>query len=191
MGMIVVRNECDAEVARDLLGKSGVIGCDTETSSLNSKSGRLYSIQFSDGLTDVLVPISEGASPYSLLEILRDENIVKVFHNARFDLAFLNSYSYETRNIFCSMIAEKALTRGANQSVSLAETVYRHFGVDLDKSKREIFTKKWDGVWTDELIEYALSDVRFLPRLRAEQVVWMTRLGLLDDYESAVGQIHR
>ena len=67
------------------------------------------------------------------------------------------------------MIAEKVLTRGANQSASLAETLYRYFAVDLDKSQRAKFSRKWDGIWTDELVDYALSDVIHLPRLMANK----------------------
>ncbi len=76
------------------------------------------------------------------------------------------------------MIAEKVLTRGANQSASLAETLYRYFAVDLEKSHRKSFNRNWDGIWTDELVEYALSDVAHLPELMREQNAWMARLGL-------------
>ena len=189
MNRIIVRTESDAEVALDRLSASKVIGCDTETSSLSSKTGRLYSIQFSDGDLQVLVPISEGARLSRLSELLNDDGVVKVFHNARFDLGFLDSYSLKTRNVYCSMTAEKLLTKGANQSSSLAETVYRYFGVDLDKGQRKTFTGKWDGVWTDELIEYALSDVVFLPRLMKAQVDWLDRLGLTKDYDEAMNKI--
>ena len=67
-------------------------------------------------------------------------------------------------------LAEKVLTRGANQSASLAETLYRYFAIDLDKSQRAKFTKKWDGIWSDELVDYALSDVIHLPLLMREQL---------------------
>ena len=67
------------------------------------------------------------------------------------------------------MIAEKVLTHGANQSASLAETLYRYFAVDLDKSQRAKFNRRWNGIWTDELVDYALSDVVHLPRLMQEQ----------------------
>ena len=80
------------------------------------------------------------------------------------------------------MIAEKVLTRGANQSSSLAETLYRYFAVDLDKSQRAKFNRNWDGIWTDELVDYALSDVVHLPRLMAEQNEWLKRLGLLNEF---------
>jgi ribonuclease D len=183
MQRIIVRNGIEARLAYGILRESLVIGCDTETSSLNPKTGRLHSIQFSTGEVDVLVPISEGVRPDALIDLLADDSIIKVFHNAKFDLSFLSASSYRTENVFCTMNAEKVLTRGANQSVSLAETIYRHFGIDLDKGKRDTFSSGWDGLWTEELIEYALSDVRFLPGLREEQMAWMNRLGLLSRYE--------
>lgn len=80
------------------------------------------------------------------------------------------------------MIAEKVLTRGAGQSASLAETLYRYFAVDLDKSQRAKFNRKWDGIWTDELVDYALSDVIHLPKLMDEQNAWLAKLGLQENY---------
>ena len=87
------------------------------------------------------------------------------------------------------MIAEKVLTRGANQSASLAETLYRYFAVDLDKSQRAKFHRKWDGIWTEELVDYALSDVVHLPRLMAEQTVWLEKLGLNEEFERQLKKI--
>ena len=80
------------------------------------------------------------------------------------------------------MIAEKVLTKGAKQSASLAETLYRYFAVDLDKSQRAKFNRNWDGIWTAELVDYALSDVIHLPGLMREQNAWMEKLGLKNDY---------
>jgi ribonuclease D len=87
------------------------------------------------------------------------------------------------------MIAEKILTRGAGQSISLAETLYRYFAVDLDKSQRAKFNKSWDGVWTSELVDYALSDVVYLPLLMREQTAWLARLGLTEKFRSQMSQI--
>src|SRR5690606_11702842 len=109
---------------------------------------------------------------------------VKIFHNAKFDLEFLTAGGYGVKNVYDTMVAEKVLTRGANQSASLAETLYRYFAVDLDKAPRAKFTKKWDGIWTEELVEYALSDVVHLPMLMREQVLWMKRLGLETEFEA-------
>lgn len=87
------------------------------------------------------------------------------------------------------MIAEKVLTRGAGQSASLAETLYRYFAVDLDKSQREKFTKNWNGIWTKELVDYALSDVAYLPELHAQQILWLARLGLENEYQNKVARL--
>ncbi len=80
------------------------------------------------------------------------------------------------------MIAEKILTKGASQSASLAETLYRYFAVDLDKSQRDKFTKNWDKIWTEDLVEYALADVIYLPELKRLQEEWLVKLGLNEEF---------
>jgi DNA polymerase-1 len=168
-----------------------VLGCDTETSGFNSRQGKLFSIQFSDGKFNVLVPLSEGVGMGPFVEILSDPAITKIFHNAKFDLEFLTASGHRAENIFDTMIAEKVLTRGANQSASLAETLYRYFAIDLDKSQRAKFTKKWDGVWTEELVEYALSDVVHLPLLMREQMAWLEKLGMIEEFETQMQKLHQ
>ena len=187
--ILVARSAREIETAYQKLSQAKNLGCDTETSSLSTRYGKLFSIQFSDGDFNVLVPVSEGVSLGKLEQILINPNITKIFHNAKFDLEFLRENGFQTNNIFCTMIAEKVLTKGANQSISLAETLYRYFAVDLDKSQRAKFTKNWNGIWTDELVNYALSDVVYLPELKREQQLWLARLGLLDDYAGQIRKI--
>jgi len=177
--------------AAERLSVASVLGCDTETSGFNPRQGKLYSIQFSDGEFNVLVPLSEGVEMSPFVEILSDPAITKIFHNAKFDLEFLTASGHSVENIFDTMIAEKVLTRGANQSASLAETLYRYFAIDLDKSQRAKFTKRWDGVWTEELVEYALSDVVHLPLLMKEQMAWLERLGLIEEFETQMQKLHQ
>ncbi len=182
VNVLVARTSEEISLAYSRLSKAAVIGCDTETSSLNPKYGKIFSIQFSDGDFNVLVPLSERVELGQLIDILADGSIVKIFHNAKFDLDFLSAVGIRVENIFDTMLAERVLTRGANQSASLAETLYRYFAVDLEKSHRSKFNRGWDGVWTDELVEYALSDVIHLPHLMREQQAWMEKLGLTDEY---------
>ncbi|MBK7705595.1 MAG: ribonuclease D [Acidobacteria bacterium] len=188
---MIARTNEQTDDAWDRLSRTRAIGCDTETSGLSARSGRIFSVQFSDGDFSCLVPISEGVRLGRLEMLLADPGVVKVFHNARFDLEFLREHGVETNNVFCTMIAEKVLTRGANQSASLAETLYRYFAVDLDKSQRAKFNRKWDGIWTDELVDYALSDVVHLPKLMEEQTQWLERLGLRNEFEAHLGKIVR
>ena len=183
MEILVARTNQELESAFARLSTAEALGCDTETSGLNSKYGKLFSIQFSDGEFNVLVPLSEGVSLGAFAEVLHNDKIVKIFHNAKFDLDFLSAIGISVNNVFDTMIAEKVLTRGANQSSSLAETLYRYFAVDLDKSQRTKFNRNWNGIWTVELVNYALSDVAYLPRLMREQVEWLERLSLTNEFE--------
>ena len=178
MDILVARTSDELLAAFDRLATAPALGCDTETSGFDARSGRLFSVQFSDGEFSVLVPTGEGVSLGPLAELLRSPAVTKIFHNAKFDLDFLNAAGQRTENVFDTMIAEKVLTRGAGQSSSLADTLYRYFAVDLDKSQRAKFSRKWDGVWIEELVNYALSDVVHLPRLMAEQTAWLEKLGL-------------
>ncbi len=183
MKILVARQPEEIEFACERLSAAKEIGCDTETSSLSARTGRIFSVQFSDGDFNVLVPVSEGVALGKLEQILSNPNIVKIFHNAKFDLDFLHESRCRVQNFYCTMIAEKVLTKGAGQSASLAETLYRYFAVDLEKSHRSKFNRNWDCIWTDELVDYALSDVVYLPRLMREQIAWLERLGLREDFE--------
>ncbi|MFN6964520.1 MAG: hypothetical protein ACK4S4_12240 [Pyrinomonadaceae bacterium] len=189
MNVLIARTEQDIELAYRRLSTATALGCDTETSGLDPRYGKLFSVQFSDGEFNVLVPISEGVGLGQLSEVLESASIVKIFHNAKFDLEFLREHGQPVANVFDTMVAEKVLTRGANQSASLAETLYRYFAVDLEKSHRAKFTKKWDGIWTEELVDYALSDVVHLPALMREQNLWMERLGLTGEFNAQMQRV--
>ena len=183
MEILVARTNDDIKSALARLSTAEALGCDTETSGLNSKYGKLFSTQFSDGVFNVLVPLSEGIAIKAFAELLANERIVKIFHNAKFDLDFLSAAGVVVNNVFDTMIAEKVLTRGAKQSSSLAETLYRYFAVDLDKSQRAKFNRNWNGVWTNELVNYALSDVVHLPKLMQEQTAWLGKLALQNEFD--------
>jgi len=189
--ILITRTSTEINLAFEKLLSAKVLGCDTETSGLSPRTAKIFSVQFSDGDFHVLVPVSEGVGLGKLAEILTRESIIKIFHNARFDLGFLSGSGYETKNVFDTMIAEKVLTRGANQSASLAETLYRYFAVDLDKAQRKKFSRNWDKVWTQELVEYAMNDVAYLPKLMAEQIAWMEKLDLREDFDQKMNEILR
>ncbi len=189
MNILIARTQEETNAAVRSLSTAEVLGCDTETSGLSAKFGKLFSIQFSDGDLNVLVPISEGIDIGRFADILANEQIIKIFHNAKFDLEFLREAGISVSNVFDTMIAEKILTRGANQSSSLADTLYRYFAVDLDKSQRAKFNRNWDGIWTDELVNYALSDVVYLPSLMREQKSWLDKLGLTDEFAEQISRI--
>jgi DNA polymerase I-like protein with 3'-5' exonuclease and polymerase domains len=121
MHVFVSRTAADIDFAFERLSSAAVLGCDTETSGLNSKFGKILSMQFSDGDFNVLVPLSEGVELGALHGLLSNAAIVKIFHNARFDLEFLRANKIAVENVFDTMIAEKGPDPASNQSASLAE----------------------------------------------------------------------
>ncbi len=179
----IARSAGELNHACRMLSASPVLGCDTETAGFSARTCRLLSVQISNGEFSVLVPASEGVMLGPLASLLASPEHLKVIHNAKFDLRFLNEAGYAVSHIFDSMVAEKLITKGADQSSSLAETLYRYFAVDLDKSARQIFSsKRWDGRWHPELVAYALRDVVYLPELQRQQAAWLERLGLHTDF---------
>ena len=191
MDVFVARTADELQFAAERLGGAEALGCDTETSGLSAKFGKLFSIQFSDGEFNLLIPLSEGVELGPFADVLDNDRIVKIFHNAKFDLEFLKAVGVSVRNLFDTMIAEKVLTRGASQSSSLAETLYRYFAVDLDKSQRSKFNRKWDGIWSEDLVHYALSDVVYLPALMRDQQDWLKKLGLEPEFQDQMEKAMR
>ena len=191
MDVFVASTADEMQYAAERLGGADALGCDTETSGLSAKFGKLFSIQFSDGEFNLLIPLSEGVEMGPFADLLADDRVVKIFHNAKFDLEFLSAAGVQVRNLFDTMIAEKVLTRGASQSSSLAETLYRYFAVDLDKSQRAKFTRKWDGIWSEDLVHYALSDVVYLPALMRDQQDWLKKLGLETEFQDQMEKAMR
>lgn len=185
----MARSSDELTTAFERLSAAPALGCDTETSGFDARNGRLFSVQFSDGEFNVLVPTSEGVALGPTAELLTNPSVTKIFHNAKFDLEFLAAAGHSVENVFDTMIAEKVLTRGAGQSASLAETLYRYFAVDLDKSQRAKFSRKWNGIWTDELVNYALADVLHLPRLMREQADWLNKLGLEAEFADQMRKV--
>jgi ribonuclease D len=189
MDILIARTQEQIDLAFERLSPATDLGCDTETSGLDPRRGRLLSVQFSDGEFNVLVPVSEGIALGKLASLLADEATTKIFHNAKFDIGFLSAFGYSVQGFFDTMVAEKLLTKGAGQSSSLADTLYRYFAVDLDKGPRKKFAGKWDGIWSEELVNYALSDVVYLPRLKSEQELWLSRLGLEQEFQANMTSI--
>ena len=89
MDILIARTEDEIVGSYRRLAGAAALGCDTETSGLGARTARIFSIQFSDGEFSVLVPLSEGVELGQLARLLESVDVVKIFHNAKFDLEFL------------------------------------------------------------------------------------------------------
>lgn len=149
-----------------LAGQSEV-ALDTEADSLHCYFEKLCLIQSGWGED----PQSGHATDLRLIDPLASlpmqeffhalEGKRVIFHDADYDLRLLRrSGDFPDSGIFDTMIAARIC--GESQ-LGLAALVEKHFGITLSKASRKA---NWaQRPLSDQMVEYALNDVRFLPQL--------------------------
>ena len=90
-----------------------------------------------------------------------DDSILKIFHNAVFDVSFLmknlNLKSFE--NLVCTKIASKIIN-GLDHNNSLKPLLKEYLNVEISK---ELQLSDWTRqTLSHEQMEYAMNDVKFL-----------------------------
>lgn len=114
----------------------------------------------------VIDPLAEGLDLEPFLDLLRDQQIVKVFHAARQDVEIFNNLGAIPRPLFDTQIA--AMAAGYGEQIAYDALVRQMLRVDLDKSSR--FTDWSRRPLSDAQLKYALADVthlaKFYPKLR-------------------------
>ena len=102
------------------------------------------------------------------------ENIVKIFHFARFDVGQLrNTFGIETQPIFCTKVASK-LARTYTSSHGLKNLVQELEGIELDKTSQ---SSDWGNAanLSDAQLSYAANDVRYLISLQEKLINMLKR----------------
>jgi len=147
----------------EIYKKSSYLSIDTEAMGLVHGRDRLCLVQICNEKNStccIKIEKKTSNSPY-LKNLLEDEKIVKIFHYARFDIAALKcNLGINTKNIFCTKVGSK-LARTYTNKHGLKDLIYELLGIELDKSSQ---SSDWgnDGNLTNEQIEYAANDVKYL-----------------------------
>jgi ribonuclease D len=153
------------------------IAVDSETMGLQPDRDRLCLVQLSagDGAAH-LVQLSPGnyAAP-NLRRVLADQQRLKLFHFARFDLGVLRRYlETDCRPVYCTKIASR-LVRTYTDRHGLKDLVRDLLGVELDKGEQ---SSDWGNASLSETqLGYAARDVLYLHDLRAGLDVMLAREG--------------
>lgn len=170
---------CDRDLDESTLNRylqADAIAVDTETMGLNPRRDRLCLVQLCDPqgyVTAIRIGKAQTNAPH-LKTLMEDENITKIFHFARFDLAQLqNTFSIYTKPVFCTKIASK-IARTYTSSHGLKALVQDIAQVELDKSSQ---TSDWGNAvnLTSAQLNYAANDVRYLIELRQKLTVILKR----------------
>lgn len=161
---------CDGDLSAEMLNyylEADAIAVDTETMGLNPQRDRLCLIQLCDPngyVTAIRITRGQTEAP-NLKQLMEAQNIQKIFHFARFDVAqLLYHFGIETQPIFCTKIASK-IARTYTSNHGLKNLVQELEGIELDKSAQ---SSDWGNAanLTPKQLSYAANDVRYLIPVR-------------------------
>ena len=151
----------------DDLKFGNIIAIDGEFMGLNVRRDPLCLIQISSGNSDAHI-VQLDRSNYNapnLVNILRDENIVKIFHYGRADLAHIKYYlKTDTNNILDTKIASK-LARSYSDNHSLKGLIKEFLNIDISK---QFQSSDFGGSLTTAQLKYCANDVIHLHKIHEE-----------------------
>ena len=167
MTYFIYQNDIPSEIQfRD------IVAIDTETMGLKFHRDRLCLIQLSSGDGKAhLIQVSKNELEKkdkftNLKKILNDENLTKLFHFARFDIAVLEKYVCILKGpIYCTKIASK-LCRTFGARHGLADLCRDLLDLELDKQNQ---TSDWGSKdLSNSQLKYAASDVLYLHKIKVK-----------------------
>ena len=169
----------------DDLNLGNVIAVDGEFMGLNVRRDPLCLIQISSGNSDAHI-IQLDRKTYNapnLIRILSDENIKKLFHFARADLAHIKYYlKTDVNNIECSKIKSK-LARTFSDSHSLKTLIKEFANVDVSK---QFQSSDFGGDLTPAQLKYCANDVVYLHKIHNELNKILERENRIDLYKDCL-----
>ncbi len=146
---------------------SNLLGIDCEFMGLNVRRDPLCLIQISSGNSDAHI-VQFDRNLYNapnLIKILNNENIKKIFHFARSDLAHIKYYlKTDVNNIECTKIQSK-IARTFSDNHSLKTLIKEFANVDISK---QFQTSDFGGELSSGQLKYAANDVIYLHKIHEE-----------------------
>ena len=151
----------------DDLQLGNVIAVDGEFMGLNVKRDPLCLIQISSGKNDAhIVQLDRNSyNAPNLKAILENENVTKIFHYGRADLAHIKYYlKSQTKNILDTKIASK-LARSYSDNHSLKTLIKEFKNIDISK---QFQSSDFGGELTSSQLKYCANDVIFLHEIHSK-----------------------
>ena len=153
----------------DDLKLGNILAIDGEFMGLNVRRDPLCLMQISSGNSDAHI-VQFDRSTYSapnLAKILTDENITKIFHYGRADLAHIKYYlKVDTKNILDTKIASK-LARSYSDSHSLKTLIKEFINIDISK---QFQSSDFGGDLTSAQLKYCANDVVYLHQIHKKLI---------------------
>ena len=169
----------------DDLQLGNVIAVDGEFMGLNVKRDPLCLIQISSGKNDAhIVQLDRNSyNAPNLKAILENENVIKIFHYGRADLAHIKYYlKAQTKNILDTKIASK-LARSYSDNHSLKTLIKEFKNIDISK---QFQSSDFGGELTSAQLKYCANDVIFLHEIHSKLEEILIRENRIDLYKQCL-----
>ncbi|MDC0234604.1 ribonuclease D [Candidatus Pelagibacter sp.] len=162
-----------------------LIAVDGEFMGLNVRRDPLCLIQLSSGNSDAHI-IQFDRKNYNapnLVKLLVNDNITKIFHYGRADLAHIKHYlKTDTNNIYDTKIASK-LARSYSDSHSLKTLIKEFINIDISK---QFQNSDFGGELTPAQLKYCANDVIYLHKIHEELSKILKRENRIDLYKESL-----
>ena len=171
----------------DDLSLGPVVAIDCETMGLNPHRDRLCVVQLSDGDGNAhIVQVHPGQTEApNLCKLLRDRDVLKLFHFGRFDIAAMyHSFGALAEPVYCTKIASR-LVRTFTDRHGLKALTQELLSLDISKHQQ---MSDWGAeTLTEAQLEYAASDVLYLHALRDKLDGMLEREGRTEMAQACFG----
>jgi DNA polymerase I - 3''-5'' exonuclease and polymerase domains len=159
------------------------VGLDTETMGFDPYTCKHLLLQL--GCFDFQVVIDVTTIDIKIFKSYLESDRLFIGHNIKFDLKFLYHSRIVLKNVYDTYIAEKLMWLGypsGFHGMSLKSLGQDYCDVELDKTVRGKI--RWAGL-SNEVIEYAANDVKYLEKIMYAQHFELKKRGLLtaNEYE--------
>ena len=151
-----------------------VVAIDTETMGLNPARDRLCLVQLSsgNGICHLVKILDLRKKPKNLIKLLKNNEITKIFHYARFDVAILkHAFKLEIKNIYCTKIASK-LVRTYTDKHGYKDLCKELLNETISKVEQ---SSDWGGKLSKDQKIYAATDVLHLHKLKNKLDIMLAR----------------
>ncbi|HSB56021.1 MAG TPA: ribonuclease D [Gemmatimonadales bacterium] len=162
MSDLYLERQADFDAFAESIAQAPLLAVDTEAASFHRYRDRVYLIQLSTRDRTAVVDPLTVTNLSALGRLLEHPGIEVIFHDADYDLRILDrDYGFHASELFDTRIAAQLLNE---PGIGLAALLEKYLGVTLDKKYQRA---DWSvRPLTPEMLAYAASDTKYLPRLR-------------------------
>jgi DNA polymerase-1 len=178
----IIEDSSQLDKAFPLINSSKILSIDTETEGLNPLNSELRLLQASNNDDTLVIDVKKiGKERVGEVfrPILESKDVVKVFHNAKFDTKFIKHHlKSDVERLFDSYLGSLLIEAGLSKPKGfhgLEETLRRYTGIEISKDEQ---VSDWSGSLSANQFQYAAKDAQVLLPLRDTMIEKLRELAL-------------